>query len=561
MNSSRLSDVGNSGNNDGNNPPFPPELINSPNNSQTLKNNGWLCGFRVNNIDEPQASTRQVASYVDGAAPLIEEKNNLFTESTGAVATISPWISSRIDAINRHIPSGTWITRRAMVQRLRVRTLLQDLAPMPDFEGAIEEALSRSTRFEKFQAVYHVLDRWGDVVPLEIEIGSSLSLTDTEVNFAQGAVAHAGWDDGTWITIDVPGSKWESIRIIAVAPTLSLLSENIQTRLTDLHNERIAYVPPLTIDPINWPFKIHDGTKDASRMISKVDIRSGDVVVSLSVTYLDGMASGCGGNRGGIEQTFILTEGSREHIVELLTCADHEWLHAIQFITNTGRCSAIYGKLQGTPLISRSEGGVLTGFSISAKQHVDWDYGITGINGIWRHDIIPRAPKEADVYSDFIYAENQYGKGFNDRALIGNSNSIYITCVEVRAHGDIHSIEFTYADARDSKNRKFKAPRHGGSHGPYYRFDLEKGEHIVSVTGKYSVHWFTQLCFGTNLGRTSDVYGHGAGQSFSVRAPLGEDGKSMRLQYVIGRWRSGWIERSYVCLDSRPTIAPVVTTM
>lgn len=39
------------------------------------------------------------------------------------------------------------------------------------------------------------------------------------------------------------------------------------------------------------------------------------------------------------------------------------------------------------------------------------------------------APKQADVYSD--YYGGSYGVPFNDRALIGNSNSIRITKLEV----------------------------------------------------------------------------------------------------------------------------------
>ncbi|KEP46788.1 jacalin-like lectin domain protein [Rhizoctonia solani 123E] len=347
-----------------------------------------------------------------------------------------------------------------------------------------------------------------------------------------------GWDEGTWTTMEIPAIGWRPIRIITVAPTLSLLPDDIQTQLADLHNERLSYVPPLTIDPIGWPCIIHDATHHASRTISEVGLRSGGHIVALAITYLDGITWRGGGN-GGNEQTFTLTEG--EHIIEMLTCVDDEWLRAIQFITNKGRCSAIYGNLEGTPTISRSEGGVLAGFTISIKLHptVGMGYWMTGVNGIWRHDLIPRAPKENDVYSEYISAKNQHGKGFNDRALIGNSSSIYITCVEIRANDAIHSIEFTYTDAEDDKNRKFKTPRHGGPHAPYYRFELERGEHIVSITGKYGDDWLTQLCFGTNLGRASDVYGRGDGQSFSVRAPLGENGRSMRLQYVIGRCGDG----------------------
>ncbi|KAL5631987.1 hypothetical protein ACGC1H_000121 [Rhizoctonia solani] len=578
MNTTQTTDT-DTGNNNDNNTSFSLVSVNSTNSyGQILKNNRWLCGFRVNNMDGPQGLTQQVASYIDGAAPLVEETNDILTGvitthnkresnyvhhgwSTGAITTISPWTSSRIYTANRQSPGGNWITRRILAQRLRVRVFLEDLAPVPEFEAAIKEALSRSTRFEKFQEVYRSLERWGDVVPLEIDMGYSLSFTDTEGNFAQlpaatlnnptslstikaaniirkGANINMGWDEGTWATMEIPAIEWRPIRIITVAPTLSLLSNDIQTRLADLHNERLSYVPPLTIDPIGWPCIIHDGTNHTSRTISEVGIRSGDHIVALSVTYLDGV-TWRGGGHGGNEQTFTLTEG--EHIIEMLTCTDDGWLRAIQFITNKGRCSAIYGKLDGTPAISRSEGGVLVGFTISTKLHhqVDLGYWMTGVNGIWRHDLIPRAPKENDVYSEYIGAKNQRGKGFNDRALVGNSSSIYITCVEIRAIGAIHSIELTYTDAEDGKNRKFKTPRHGELPAPCSRFELETGEHIVSITGKYDDNWLTQLCFGTNLGRASDVYGSGGGQSFSVRAPLGENGRSMRLQYVIGRCGAG----------------------
>ncbi|CAE6405285.1 unnamed protein product [Rhizoctonia solani] len=544
-----------------------------------LRQNGWLCGFRVDNTDGPQTLTRQVASYTNGAVPLVEETNNLLTEvitthnkresnyvhhgwSAGAVATISPWTSSRIDATNRHNLEGAWITRRTLAQRLRVRVFLEDLAPVPEFEAAIEEALSQPTKFEKFQKVYHTLDRWGDVVPLEIEIGFSLSLTDKEANFSQlefpamtsynslnqlstiktaniarkGAASNAGWGNGTWATIDVSAVEWRPIRIAAVTPTINLLASNLQTQLAELYAERLSYVPPLTIDPIRVFCKIYDDTINASKTIWKVVLRSSDYIDSLSITYLDGTTSRGGGN-GGDEHTFALTNG--EHIMEILTCSDVEWLRGIQFITNTGRCSAIYGVFEGIPTISRSKGGILAGLSTSTKKSPTGQHWVTGVRGIWRHDLIPKVPKEDDVYSDYFGGQLQHGKGFNDRGLIGNSSSAYISSVEVRAHGDIHSIEITYTDTRDSKTRKFKAPRHGGSHGPHYRFDLERGEHIVSVSGTFNDSFLRQLCFGTNLGRASEVYGHGGGQSFSARAPLGENGKSMRLQYVIGKCNVG----------------------
>ncbi|CAE6520629.1 unnamed protein product [Rhizoctonia solani] len=519
-----------------NNAPLPPESANNLNSSSHMLNkNGWLCGFRVDNMDGPQVLTPRVASYIDRAGPLTEETNDTITEvvtthkkresnyvhhgwSVDAIATMSPWTLSRIDANNRQNPGGTWITRRTLVQRLRVRVLLPDLAPVPEFEGAIKEALSQSTRFDKFQAVYRVLDRWGDVVPL-------------------GTTSHVGWGDGSWTTIDALGMEWRIIKVVSVVPTINLLASSLQTQLTELYAERLSYVPPLTIDPIRLHCKINDDTINASRTIWKIGIRSSDYIDSLSITYLDGVTSRAGGD-GGDEHTFTLANG--EHVTEILTCCDGEkWLRGIQFITNTGRCSAIYGVLEGAPTISRSKGGVLAGFSTSTRKHSSGRDWVTGVRGIWRYDILPSVPKEGDVYSDYFGGQLQHGTGFNDRALIGNSSSMYISTVEVRAHGDIHSVEFTYTDARNGQTCKLKTPRHGGSHGPYFRFDLEKGEHIVSVSGSFNDHFMRQLCFVTNLGRASEVYGHGGGQSFSARAPLGENGRSMRLQYTIGKCNVG----------------------
>ncbi|CAE7074479.1 unnamed protein product [Rhizoctonia solani] len=181
----------------------PPELSNHlGENSHILKSSGWLCGFRVENQTRPQVLPHQVASYVDGAAPFIEGTTEVVSElittynkresnyvhhgwSVGAIRTISPWTLSRIHATNQKNEEGTWITKRNLVVRRRVQVLPRYLAPTPEFKVAIKEALGRSTRFERFQAVYHTLNHWGDVVPLEVEIGTSLALTDTETNFAQ----------------------------------------------------------------------------------------------------------------------------------------------------------------------------------------------------------------------------------------------------------------------------------------------------------------------------------------------------------------------------------------
>ncbi|CAE6433845.1 unnamed protein product [Rhizoctonia solani] len=460
-----------------NNAPLPSDCNTSPN--EILKNVGWLCGFRMDNMDGPQVLANQVAYYIDGAAPFIEETNDALTEiitthhkresnyvhqgwSAGAVVTLSPWTQSRIDATNRYNAGGTWTTRRNLALRLRVQALAEDLSPAPGFEAAVEEALTHSSIFEKFQGVYRALSRWGDVVPLEIEIGLSLSFTDTEANFSRlpeavpfdnfnniskiktanivrkGVASSAEWGDGSWMMIDVPTSGWRLIRIVTVSPTVNLLPNSLQARLTELYAERFSYVLPLTIDSIRYQHKINDDANNASKTISTLEVHSTSHIIGLSIKYLDGGISR-GGKEGGNHHTFALNNG--EHIVEMLTCADGTWLCGIQFVTNTGRCSVIYGVLKGIPTISKSKGGVLVGFSASSKQHPEWDYLMTGVRGIWRYDLMPRVPKENDVHSDYFGAVNQHQIGFNDRALIGNSSSMYITGVEVWSGADIDGIQ------------------------------------------------------------------------------------------------------------------------
>ncbi|KAH7333550.1 Jacalin-like lectin domain-containing protein [Rhizoctonia solani] len=219
----------------------------------------------------------------------------------------------------------------------------------------------------------------------------------------------------------------------------------------------------------------------------------------------------------------------------MVTCTDGEWLRAMQFITSKGRCSVIYGMLDGIPVISRSKGGILAGFLASSKKHPQWEFMMTSAEGIWRHDLMPKIPKENDVYSDYYGARNLPGTSFNDRALIANSNSMYISNVTIQAGAHIDGIQFTYRDARNGQHDKSKTQHHGGFGGTHYSFELGEGEYIVSVSGKYNEKYLTQLCFGTNLGRMSDVYGGGAGNTFSARAPLGDVERYLRLQYILGK--------------------------
>ncbi|CAE6474187.1 unnamed protein product [Rhizoctonia solani] len=571
-----------------NNAPFPPELTNNQGDNpkdRLLRSAGWLRGFRIDDIREPQVSAYQVASYVDGAAPFMEELTNLSTEiiitnteheanyahrgwSIGAIRTISPWISSRLAANCQSNAARTGYTRLIKTRRLKMQVLLDDLVPVPEFEAAVEDALGKPTNFEKFQAVYRVLGRWGDIVPLEIEIGSSIALTGEDISHVQvcappemgernhgtiawlssvknaavtitGADLRLNYDQRT--AIDGQDSQWQRITIGKVAPTISLLARDLQACISDLYAQRLSYVPPGGVGPIHYYYRTYGDDKYASKTMSSINIRSSDYIELLSVTYSDGTTSNNhgGGGHVGVVYEFPLAIGLQgEHIIEMLIWVQGDWLHGLQFITNMGRCSPQYGAHHGSPTIARTKGGVLVGFLSHTKLHPQYKEMFTGIQGIWRHDLVPIVPKEDDVYSEYFGARNSIGRIFNDRVLVGNSSSIHISGVEVWSGSLIDSIKFTYTDNKGSRELKSSSVRHGGPGGTFQRFELEDGEHIVRVSGRHEADQITQLCFATNRGRTSEVFGAGKGQSFSALAPRDDDGNYFRLQYIYGKSNS-----------------------
>lgn len=136
-----------------------------------------LEGFRVDNINGPECTTRPVAKFIGSRPPFIEETHDILTEtiaakterevnyvhhgwSTGAIATCSPWILSRIASNNQPDPAGAWVTRRTLLRRLSIRLPAGEVAPVPEFEDAIREALKQPTVFEQFRAVYKTLREW-----------------------------------------------------------------------------------------------------------------------------------------------------------------------------------------------------------------------------------------------------------------------------------------------------------------------------------------------------------------------------------------------------------------
>ncbi|KAG8733072.1 hypothetical protein FRC11_008907 [Ceratobasidium sp. 423] len=561
----------------------PTSLKNFQDKDALLRNIGLLCGIRVDDNDGPQSLMRRVTKYVGVEPPFVEEICDFLTEtittksergtnyihsgwSIDAASTVNPWILSRIAANNQRNEDGTWLTRRTLIQRFRVRVSPEDLVPVPGFKAEIESALKKPSIFQRFEAVYRVLRDWSVIsyamqvwtfnrttdLAGEFEMGVSWVLTDLESNMSQ-LPAVATWTDAHHLTTVRTARTTRQVGVISISKndTKTHHRSNVRTvrivytgkmayglkRL--LYFQRLSYIPVVIIGPDETYSSVgrRDDTPQASRKVSSVIVDDSPFMRSVACVYLDkGSLS-----RQEISEMnifggeFVLAEG--EYITEMLIWRDDGVVEGLQFVTNLGRCSRHFGRSSGTPTVARSKGGVLVGV-VSADRSGGYVTRVAILQGIWRHDVVEKVPKEDDVFSDYFGSKDK-GRPFNDRVVVRNSD-MAISKIDVGCGAIIDSLKLTYIDNSGQGCNEYQTERHGGPGGGKGQFVLEAGEHITSVSGKYTDERIIQLSFVTNKGRTSEVFAQGKSpgesHSFSVSSPKDQGGKRMRLQYICGKW-------------------------
>lgn len=277
--------------------------------------------------------------------------------------------------------------------------------------------------------------------------------------------------------ISVPPLHWRQTRIREAVPTTRLLPIELQDQLSQLYAQRLSYTPAITRSDSTC--STHDDTPHASRNISSITIYATGDVRSVTFSYADKMSSSKheGSEIGGSQHEFVLTDG--EYITEMFIWSDN-WVYGLQFVTNFGRCSPNMGGCWNKPIVARCKGGVLVGAVSLIKPH-DFGHLLRDIQGIWRHDVIDKVPKEDDVF--FEYFGSKKGMPFNDRVVVRNSD-MAISKVEVGCGSEIDSLQLTYLENTRQGLSEHQTERHGGLGGSKKQFTLENGEHIVSVLGK-----------------------------------------------------------------------------
>lgn len=106
----------------------------------------------------------------------------------------------------------------------------------------------------------------------------------------------------------VPIGQWSQVRVTKAIPVITLLSEDIQTQISDLYSSMITYSPLVFKE--EPPSGCTSGdTPCAAKLIKSVTIWANDHINSLCVTYSDGSVEVEVSKVSGPGETFSLDIG------------------------------------------------------------------------------------------------------------------------------------------------------------------------------------------------------------------------------------------------------------
>ncbi|KAG8777533.1 hypothetical protein FRC12_000320 [Ceratobasidium sp. 428] len=502
-----------------------------------------MYGICVDGNDGPRRSTKVIARHkIPGqhhAAAWIEEKSEIISEnietetirdsnyvhqgwSAAAAVTVTPWAASRIDRHPQANKSGQWTTKRTIVQRLNLNIPPEDMSPTPAFEADVQAALGKRTALEKFKALNKVFQLWGDVVPIAFELGALLAISDTDVNFTQLSASNSSFrledlstyktsrvnirgGDTTvspdniveWLSRGVHPFGWAQARIIRVIPTTDLLGSDLKAEIEALYSRILSYCPSI-IEGNSIGGGSFDGTPLALKPIKSIVVHAGSLIDSLATSFSDGTTSDRYGGAGGPKQVFCLRPD--EFVIEVVVWTDEETTCGIQFVTNKGKISPHYGGDGGTPSVLNCDGGALAAFAGKVKKNM-----VYRVQTIWRHDMVPLGLTRGHQYSAYIGGVD--GAPFNDWPYRHSLDTAYISKIGIRSAGKyIESVQATYNITHEGRNSSSQGAWHGSKDGQAEYFLLNPGEYFVTVQGRRN-DWIVQLCFITNKGRSSRVFG------------------------------------------------------
>ncbi|THU90298.1 mannose-binding lectin [Dendrothele bispora CBS 962.96] len=318
-----------------------------------------------------------------------------------------------------------------------------------------------------------------------------------------------------------------------------------------------------------------DGTHSISgATLQEIRVWSGEYVNAIELKYNfrgNTFTTGRYGGQGGILNTFELAAG--EFVVKIEGHAGW-YIDHLRFTTNTGRQSKRFGGRRGKPFLwspPQDIGAVGLGwFSGASGDYVDsltpyfisysTDYNVPSMFVclsmlvlVLTHGLkIEGHQKIMNIKTAWIgqSAGTDTGPGIpfdGSHSVVGAR--LQEICLWTK--DSITAIQLIYT----VHGQTFTTGRHGSGHiGTLKTFTLGLGEVIVKIDGRSS-SCINQLCFTTNTGRRSQIYGGSGGMPFVWLCPVSFD--TAGLGWFTGKIRNSLIDSLapyFIANDSTPDV-------
>ncbi|CAE6510791.1 unnamed protein product [Rhizoctonia solani] len=469
--------------------------------------------------------------------------------------------------------TGTWASRRFMVQRATINISLNDIRPVEPLVEAFETALCHATYDLQFRALQEV----GEMIPLNAVAGAFIAVTGilshgtalphhattpaatlygaqynlTEIldrhlgttgsfdrrlgSRVQGGSSEALLSEGcdAWRRSVVGHPEnWSIVKVYRAVLVTDILSARLRDRVMKIFTGSIISRSPSVGTPHGSGF---DGSANGLQTIQKIKIWfSESKIQDIAVEYHGGAKAGpySFGIENPQSQSDVLVLAPGEYVTDIFAWHHHDgWIMGIQFVKNTLELSPIYGigdrdsSSNNPPVLSSGDSKALLG--ISGAYTSD---SLSRIQAVWRSDVIMRRQRHVQT----LFTGNTKGRVYNDLQYLADPANARIVQITGRAGGAVASLRTTYISVSGGSLVRCETPSHGWDVGPLQTMILEEGEYIIGVCGSHNHLWMHQIQFITNK-RTHPPFGTENGYvKFNFSAPKTIDGRDMVLHYMVG---------------------------
>ncbi|KAL5632306.1 hypothetical protein ACGC1H_000346 [Rhizoctonia solani] len=565
----------------------------NPEQSRILDKFPFLTGVLLDPTTGPFTLSRPVAALRHSDTEKITEMNESVTEDVYSENELDAryaglgWPSpNRLPSepgdvstlgIQSALGARTWASRRFMVQRVSINLSPEDLRPVDPFVEAVEAALGQGDNVLQIRALEKVFATWGEVIPLNMVAGASLTATgslngtalpssmgssnqpvgDRSYNLndivdqrlgitgsfvrrlesrVQGGSSEVLLNEGyeAWLN-SVAGTpaSWRVIKVYRVVPITDILGDKLRVRVEQLFTNSLVYRSPSVGSPYGYGF---EGITNGLRTIEKITVWFSDTRIrDISIRYVGGPVAGpySFGISNPQSPSDVLVLASGEYVTDMFVWHHTDgWIAGIQFVKSSLECSPIYGIRDREsiathpPVLLSGNGNALLG--ISGTYTPD---NICQLKAIWRSDVVMRRQRQTQT----SFTGSNYGIVFNDLQHLADPTTSRIAQITARADGGLANLRTTYVSVVGRGLYRAETPPRGWDTGSENTITLADDEYIIGVRGSHNHHWMHQIQFITNKKEYPPFGSDKGAVLFDINAPNTIDGKPMMLHYMAGK--------------------------